>query len=230
MANLLASDVIDGAQRTYPKLTDTDGLVLYKEVLQEVLSFLQIEQGTEDHNLTDGTREYELTYDPQIIGDIVVYYISDSSTAVRLTPVSTDWMDDHVDQWRTTTDTGTPNKFYIDSPTSAALTTQGKIVIGLDPIPDTTTSAGYPIIRIYGVEYEEPSATSDVPQSIPNVRVLIEGIKRNYAMDRDPERYPLFNKTFRDELAKAQGLINRQLKGLNAPIIVGDWMTNTSVQ
>lgn len=224
MANFLASDAIDGAQRTYPQISDTVGLVLYKEVLIEVLSRMQVEHGSEDKNLTDGTREYEVTYDPQIIGDIVVYYLTDADSATRLTPVSQDWMDANVDNWRVTTDTGTPTRFYYGAPTSAALTTQGKVVIGLDPIPDTTTTGGYPIVRIYGVEYEEPSATSDIPQAVPNIRVFIEGIKRNWAMDRDPANYPLFKSTFEDELAKAQFIDQSKLKGFNSPIIEGDWM------
>ena len=204
---------------------------LAKEALIEVLSFLQVEQGSEDKNLVNGTREYELTYNPILIKDIVVYYITSATAATRLTPVSVDWMDMYgQSDWRTTTDVGTPNKFYIDYPTSAALTTEGKIVIGLDPIPDTTTATGYPIIRIYGVEYEEPSATSDIPSGIPDIRCLVETMKRNYAMDRDPEKYLLFRKTAADSLTKAQGLINRASKGLNAPIFLGGWMSSVKVE
>lgn len=229
MANLLWSNVIDGAQRAYPMLSDADGLVLAKEVLIEVLASMQVETGEEDVNITDGTREYELAYDPQIIGDVVVYYRTAVDAATRLTPVSVDWMDGFRDNWRTTADTGTPSMFYLRAPTSAALTTQGKLVIGLDPIPDTTTAAGYPKLTIYGVEYEEPLATSDVPQAIPNVRVLIEGIKRNYAMDRDPAKYQLYKSTFEDELAKCQSLINRQAKDLDAPIVYPTWMNTTKI-
>ena len=229
MANILWSAVIDGAQSTYPQLSDTQALRLAKEVLVEVLTLCQVEGGTEDKNLTDGTREYELTYDPQILNIRAVYYIDSATTRTKLTPVSTDWMDRHVTGWREDTDTGTPARFYIDAPTSAALATEGKMVIGLDPIPDTTTSVGYPIIRIYGTEYEEPSATSDVPSAFPNVRVFIEGIKKNYAMDRDPERYPLFKRTFEDELTKAVSFINSQVEDLDSPIITPRWMNSKRV-
>lgn len=230
MANLLVSDAIDGLQRAYPKITDAMALPLFKEVYIEVLALCQVEEGTEDKNLTDGTREYELTYDPQILKVRAVYYIESATSATKLTPVSSDWMDDNISQWRTTTNTGTPARFYIDYPTSAALTTQGKAVIGLDPIPDTTTSGGYPIIRIFGPEYEEPAATTDIPQAFPNVRVFIEGMKRNWAMDRDPKMYPLFKKTFEDELTKAQNFINSQIEDLDSPKFAPAWMRNTAVQ
>ena len=223
MANLLASNVIASAQRAFPYLTDADGLTLYKEVLLEVLGLLQIEGGTEDVTLTSGTREYEMVYNPQILSVRAAYYITAANTAVKLTGVTTDWMDRNVTQWRFTTDTGTPDKFYIDSPTSAALTTQGKIVIGFDPIPNTTTDT-YPYVRIYGPEYEEPAATSDVPQSIPNVRVLIEGIKRNYAMDRNAEKYQLYSHTFENELLRCKALIDAQIEDLDEPQIIGNWM------
>src|SRR3990167_2985561 len=225
MANLLASNVIDSFQRTYPQCNDTDGLVLYTEVLLEVLALLGIEGGTEDKTLTDGTREYELAYDPQILSARAVYYITDASTAVKLTPVTTDWMDRNSSQWRFTTETGTPDKFYIDAPTSAVLTTQGKLVIGLDPIPDTTTGVTYPYIRIYGPEFEAPAATSDVPQAIANVRVLIEGMKRNYASDRDTtETWLRYSDAFGRELSKAKALIDNQIEDINEPQVIPQWM------
>ena len=224
MANILVSDVIDSAQRAFPKMTDADALKIYKSVFIEVLAHLQIEGGSDDENLTSGTREYELTYDPQIIGNIVVYYLTAAATATKLTPVTEDWMDENISEWRVTTDTGTPSRFYIGSPTSASLSTQGKQVIGLDPIPDTTTTGGYPIVRIYGTEYEEPAATSDVPQSIPLTSVLSDGIKRDYAKDRARHLYPGFKSDFEDSLAECQRLILNQIKGLDAPVIRPVWM------
>ena len=228
MANYLASDIISGFRRAYPQVSATvDGLVLYKEALMEVLALLQVDEGTEDFNLTDGTREYEKVYNPEITSIRAAYYITDASTAVKLTAVDTDWMDENVSTWRYTTDTGTPDKFYVAYPTSAALTTQGKTVIGLDPIPDTTTSGGYPIVRIYGPEYEEPSTTSDVPQAITHPRVLIECMKKNYASDRDStENWMRFRDAFGYELDLCRNNIANAVEDLYdqaAPT----WMKNS---
>lgn len=230
MANILVSGVIDSFQRTYPKVTDADALTLFKEVYVEVLAICQAEGGTESKNLTDGTREYELTYDPLLLNIREVYYIDSATTRKKLVPVSTDWMDENVSGWRVDTTTGTPSRYYIDAPTSASLTTEGKMVIGLDPIPDTTTSGGYPIITMFGSEYEEPSATSDIPSIFPNVRVFIEGMKRNYASDRGTtEEYLRFSDAFERELTKAQGFINQQIEDLDSPRIVPTWMRNVRV-
>lgn len=230
MANYLASNVIDSFQRTNPQVNDTDGLALYKEVLMEVVALLQIEGGSESKNLTDGTREYELTYDPVILNVSEVYYVSAAATATKLKRVSVDWMDANYEDWRVTTTTGTPRQYYIDAPTSASLTTQGKIVIGLDPIPDTTTSAGYPIVTIYGSEYEEPSATSDVPQIISDVRVLVEGMKRNYASDRGTtEEYLRFKSAFEERLAGLQGQIRQLTEPEGSLKVTPVWMRSQTV-
>jgi hypothetical protein len=229
MANILASGVISSFQRTYPQVSDTDALTIYTEVLLEVLGHLQIEGGTEDVTLTSGTREYELIYNPQILSVRAAYYITGANAATKLTPVTTDWMDRNISQWRYTTDTSVPDKFYIDSPTSSALTTQGKIVIGFDGIPPTTTDT-YPYVRIYGPEFEAPAATSDVPQSIPNVRVLIEGMKRNYASDRDTtENWQRFTQAFGAELAKCKSLIDAQIEDTDEPQIIPVWMSATKL-
>ena len=228
MANKLCSDIIAGFRRTYPQVSATvDGLTLYQEALLEVLALLQIEEGSEDFNLTDGTREYEKVYNPDLFSIRAAYYITDASTAVKLKAVDTDWMDENISVWRYTTDTGTPDKFYVGSPTSAALTTQGKIVLGLDPIPDTTTTGGYPIVRIYGPEYEEPAVTSDVPQSITHPRVLIECMKKNYASDRDStENWQRFRDAFGYELAQCRDIISGQVEDL-LDQSVPTWMKNS---
>lgn len=229
MANLLVSNAVSEFQRAYPQVSDADALAIFKPVYIEVLARCQVEGGTEDKSLTDGTREYELTYDPQILRMSVVYYITAANTQVKLKPVSTDWMDRNVSGWRTTTDTGTPDKYYVDAPTSSSLTTQGKVVIGLDPIPDTTTGATYPFVRIFGTEYEEPSSTTDIPMAFPNVRVFVAGMKRNYASDRDTtEAYLRFRDEFEYELTNAQSVISN-LDGGDNPRVEPTWMTTQPV-
>ena len=97
MANKLCSDIIAGFRRTYPQVSATvDGLTLYQEALLEVLALLQIEEGSEDFNLTDGTREYEKVYNPDLFSIRAAYYITDASTAVKLKAVDTDWMDENI--------------------------------------------------------------------------------------------------------------------------------------
>ncbi len=215
----------------YPGVADAEMLKYYKEILWEILVLADVEKNSATEDLTDGTREYELSYDPIFASIDMVYYRSSSTSATKLTPVSVDWMDKHAQaDWRTTTNTGTPDKFYIDAPTSSSLTTEGKIVIGLDPIPDTGTSSGFPIIKIYGTEFEEPSLTSDVPAMFQSIRVLIEGCKKLYAADRDPEKVLIWQSLYSNELHKTLSFINQQVSELDSPRIEMKWMRNIRVQ
>ena len=228
--NYTAQDVIDGVQSAYPGVPDAKVLEYYKEILWEVLVLADVEKNSASKDLTDGTREYELSYDPILTSIDMVYYRSSATEAKQLTPVSVEWMDKNAKQdWRTTVETGTPDKFYVDAPTSSSLTTEGKIVIGLDPIPDTTTDTGYPIVVLYGTEFEEPSPTSDVPAMFQSIRVFIEGCKKLYASDRDPEKVAIWQSLYQNELHKTLMFLNQQVSELDAPRIVPRWMRNIKV-
>ena len=229
--NYTAQDVVDRAQVAYPGVSDAEMLKHYKEILWEILVLADVEKNSATEDLTDGTREYELSYDPIFSSIDMVYYRSSSTSATKLTPVSVEWMDKFAQRdWRTTTETGTPDKFYVDAPTSSSLTIEGKIVIGLDPIPDTDTSSGFPILTIYGTEFEEPSLTSDVPAMFQSIRVLIEGCKKLYAADRDPDRVLIWQSLYSNELHKTLSFINQQVSELDAPRLVGRWMQNIRVE
>ena len=229
--NYTVQDVVDRAQVAYPGVPDAEMLKHYKETLWEILVMADVEKNSATEDLTDGTREYELSYDPFFSSIDMVYYRSSAVSAKKLTPVSVEWMDKHAQaDWRTTTDTGTPDKFYIDAPTSSSLTTEGKIVIGLDPIPDTTTSSGFPIVKIYGTEFEEPSLTSKVPAMFQSIRVLIEGCKKLVASDSYPDHVVAWQSLYENELHKTLSFINQQVSELDAPRLVGRWMQNIRVE
>ena len=223
-------NALDGFSEAYTSVTAARQLVIFLQVYREIMNFLGIEEDLQQENLTDGTREYELSYDPILTQIKAVYYVESATSAVRLTPVSVDWMDDHVDQWRTTTETGTPDKFYIRYPDSSGVTTEGKFVVGLDPIPDTTTSGGYPILNLYGTEYQILAATDKIPAFFPSVSVFVEGMKRDYASNRDQEKYEFFKRNFEHELHKCHAYLNNQIEDLDSSRIVPVWMNTTPVE
>ena len=221
---------LDAFHRRYPGLTAAEKLTYFLEVYREVLDTCKIEEDLQQENLTDGTREYELSYDPILTNIKAVYYVESATSATKLTPVTEDWMDANIDQWRTTTDTGTPSVFYVRWPDSSGVTTEGKLVIGLNPIPDTTTSAGYPILNIYGTEHQILAATDKIPSAFPNIRVFVEGMKRNYASDRDQASYQFFKYTFEHELHKVQAFLSNQVEDLDNDRIVPKWMRSVAVE
>lgn len=229
MATFTVQNVLDDFAEAYPGVTAARQLVIFLQVYREVSNFLHIEKDVQQENLTSGTREYELSYDPLLVNIDAVYYVDSSTTATKLAAVSEDWMDAHIEDWRTTTDTGTPDKFYVRWPDSAGVTTEGKLVIGLDPIPDTTTSAGYPILNIYGSDFTTLAATDKIPSAFPNIRVLVEGMKRVYAANRDQSAYEFYKTNFEHELGKMQAFLNNQVSDVPTQV-VPEWMSTTAVE
>ena len=134
-------------------------------------------------------------------------------------------MDGNVQAWRTTTDTGEPTKFYVE-----AVNTNGEVRVGLDPVPDTTTSGGYPVVALYGTTYQAMLTNETVPSIIPSIRVYVEGMKKLYASDRDPERVGIWDELYRRELHSTLASINNTIEDLDSPRVVPRWMRNTKVQ
>ena len=221
-------NVLDDFVEAYPSVTAARQLVLFLRVYREVLDACGIEEDLQQENLTDGTREYELSYDPIFTRIRAVYYAASSTSSTILPAVSVDYMDRQVDQWRTTTDTGTPDKYYIRWPDSSGVTTEGKLVIGLDPIPDTTTSSGYPILNIYGTEYTILAATDKVPSAFPTMQVFVEGMKAKYSANRDHEKHDFYQRNFERELHLTKCFLS-ELTGVPTTF-VPDWMSTTKVE
>ena len=153
------------------------------------------------------------------------YYRKSATETTKLTPVSTDWMDMYVKTWRATTETGTPTKFYVE-----AVETSGEVRVGLDPVPDTTTSGGYPVVVLYGTTYQAMLANENVPSIIPSIRVYVEGMKKLYASDRDPERVAIWDELYRRELHSTLASIDNTIEDLDSPRVVPRWMRNAKVQ
>ena len=145
---------------------------------------------------------------------------------MKLSPVSTDWMDRNVDVWRTVTDTGDPNKFYVEATDAGS----GDARLGLDPIPDTTTSGGLPAVLLYGSTYQALVATDQIPAIIPSIRVYIEGMKKLWASDRDTGNLSVWDELDRRELHAALAFISGTIEDLTSPRVVPAWMRSAKLK
>lgn len=223
------ADGINGAARTYPVLGNdaTLALALCKEVWREICNKAQIEEQEESINLTNGTRRYTLDSSSQTIEKIQsVMYVESATSAYPLTPTSVDWMDFYArTDWRTTTDVGTPLKYFI------VPLDDGTVKIALDPIPDTTTSAGYPKIVVYGTSYRGALTTAtEVPGIVNEIRLIIEGIKWRHSLDADPARAPLWSETFNHFLTEFIAHINTQQEDSDVPKIQLEYITTHPIE
>ena len=221
------ADAVDGAKVSYPEISAAQGLIYCKQIWRRIINAAQIEAQEETFSsLVSGTREYTKDTTTQPV-DVVrdAYYITSATVAKKLIPVSVDWLDKYAQaDWRTTTDTSTPVYYYIEAKDD------GTVKLGLHPIPDTTTSAGYPKVTLYGSSYRVVTTATDVPGIIPDIRVLINGIKMLHAEDKDPARLPLWTELFESYLHLTLAHINSMQEDSDVPKLEYSWMENPVVQ
>ena len=228
MAFWTFADAINGAARTYPVLGNDAAMALTycKEVWREVCNKAQIEEQSESVTLVATQREYTIDTGTQPVEKIqAVYYRESATSAFQLAPVSVDWMDFYAKvDWRTTTDDGTPARYYI------VAKDDGTVKIGFDPIPDTSPTAGYPTVVIYGSSYRGALTTAtEVPGIVSEIRLLIEGIKWRYSLDHDPARSPLWDSTFQHFLNEFLLHINTQQEDSDYPKVLFSHATSHEI-
>jgi hypothetical protein len=178
-------DCINGLRVSYPQVEDAQALQYFRDVHREILSLAQIETEEETLDLTAGQREYAT----QTTTVRAAYHARSASDVTRLIPTSTDWLDDNRPNWRQDQQRGRPTAFFIED---------GKV--GLDPVPDTTTVAGFPKLVLYGSAYQALVAVDPIPAAVPSIRVYVEGMKKLYASDRDPDRFAQWDANYQREL------------------------------
>ena len=209
-------DCIDGLHVSYPQVEDAQALIYFRQIHRELLAQAQIETGSEAIDLTAGQREYALDQNDKITVVRAAYYKKSATDVTKLTPVSTDWLDEHASTWRTTTEQGEPQRFYIEG-----------AKIGLDPVPNANTTEG---LLLYGTTYQALVTTDPIPEIVPSIRVYVEGMKRLYASDRDPAMFKEWDDMYRRELHAALAHINGQIEDLESPRLVPVWMRNRRIE
>jgi hypothetical protein len=153
--------VIAACQQILPRLTSTRAQAHFHTAHKELLDEAQIRNLPITVSLTDGTREYDWAEGNLKAWDAVYY---ESATVFHhLTQVSEDELDLYKENWRAAAAEGKPLYFYI---TSAQDTDTAKKVVGFYPIPDTTTSSGYPKVIVEATVFAELTASETLPSTI----------------------------------------------------------------
>jgi hypothetical protein len=212
--NMTVQDTIDGLHVSYPQVSDAQALIYFRQVHREILNAAQIENGEEDVALTAGQREYAI----ETTTVRAAYHYRSAADVKKLAPTSTDWLDANAPTWRADNEQGEPTHFY---------TEDGKI--GLHPVPNETT-ATYPKVTVYGTTYSALVPEDPIPVAVPTIRLYVEGMKRLYASDRDPSRFPQWDDAYRRELHAALAHINANIEDLQAPRLTPAWMRNTRIE
>jgi len=115
-------------------------------------------------SIVDGTREYDWAEaDLRCWG--VTWYKS-ATDFWELTPTSEDALRDPDGAWKERTDEGDPSTFYIAARKDTTAGATGKLVIGFDLIPDTTTTGGYPKAVAHCTQHTTISGSTVLPYSL----------------------------------------------------------------
>lgn len=229
---ILYSDVIDQAQVAYPDLTNEKGLVYAQQVLDELVAEIPGIRDTVETSisLTAGTREYALgtTYVARRIH--TASYIESATSRKRLELVTKSELDVRVPDWLQMTDSserGAPIYCYFTDAANAA-DAKSTRKIGFHPIPDTTTSSGYPIAELRVSTVKTVAAADDIPAAFHHGRVFTAGIKFKYAQDRGSvEEMARFRQEYADERLSLQ-IILQQASGTRLSVLP-TYVANRSV-
>jgi len=128
-------------------------------------------------SLTAGTREYALSASVLHIWNAAYFTSATAYTPLRQT--SRDRLDNDNMTWLQQSN-GVPYLYY-----------ESGGYVGFYPTPNTTTSAGYPIVTLYCQSITTFSATSDsLPSQINNADPWIYGLARRFAAQSRVEDVP----------------------------------------
>lgn len=211
-----ATSVIAKFRTKYPDCSTADAQVILSDVIKEVYTRLQVRNKEITLNVTDGTREYDLDVDITAIHAVIYKPSSDETGWVVLEATNIDKLDATNPYWRTDLSEDDPIQYYVTSSTD---TDSAKNVIGFIPIPDTTTSAGYPIVAIKSTHYAALTTSETMPTNLLNDHVLIYGMRYYYALDRDEKTAELWESKFEKEMAKNENHL-RSLSGDDDPTVL----------
>ena len=213
-----ATVVIAKFNNRFPDCSSADAQVLLSDVIKEIYTRMQVRNKEVTLNVTDGTREYALDVDITAIQAVIYKPSSDESEWVILEATNTDKEDAINPYWRTDLTEDDPTKYYV---TSATDTDTAKNVIGFIHIPDTTTSAGYPIVAIQCTHYAALTTSETMPSNLLNDNVLTYGMRYYYAIEKgmDDKEISKWRTLYEDEIAKNTNHL-RNLSGDDDPTII----------
>lgn len=178
------ASAITRVKRSFPSALNATILEYFQEVEQDLDLLLDFKEDTEDVNLTAGTYEYALDVD---ILKVTGAELRKSATDVR--PMRAIEKSDLRGAWRDA-ERRDPSRFYL------ARNNSGVRVVGFDGIPPTTTSAGYPIARLYVTRGITLTDVGNLNSGIRSVDTYVFGACWRLAPEFKPEMTDYWRKLY----------------------------------
>lgn len=199
MASTKLQCVNEFREAFYPDCPLDTAKTLFDRAYKLVLKTLRVRGDEIVVSLTSGTREY--TIDSNILSIKNAYYQRSSNAGnwVNLTPSSLDMMDALTSGWRIAGYTSEPSSYY----TNTAVNGNTSILkIGFYPIPQTTTSGGYPRVVLYVNDYADLGDSDTVPPMVLTDNVYLYYMAKQWAERQDAPRVAYWSQLFDAEMVK----------------------------
>jgi hypothetical protein len=185
--------IIDDAQRTFNDMPDATALTLVRDIDRRVLQHIPLYKATEDITLVAGTREYALNEATVRVWH-AEYLEASNSDPEAMQAVQVEWLNQNVSGWRSTS-RGRPREYYTDYNLS-------DLLIGFNPLPETSTSGGYPTVRCYVSRIRLAAQLTDtVPKGLTSDEVYKTGIRWLWAQETRLEEAEYWRGLYEKHLA-----------------------------
>lgn len=198
---------------------------LFNDSYLEILGELEVRNGTIEVLLTAETAEYDL--DNSVVRVFEAYYqpSSDPSTWNVLKAISLQQMSATYPGWRAYEPSSQPWNYYLST---AKVGNTSKPTIGFYPVPNTSSSGGFPRVQLFCTVHETLSGTDDIPPSIPDPHLIGHLMAQRWAFMRQPESYAFYKKAYDDRLQKAKEDLKSQQFGNEGTFIIPSFVLNTT--
>lgn len=206
MASTVTAVVAKFKDRCYPDCPDATAQSLFTDAWTWGVQKFRLREETVTLSLTEGTREYDLDSDVTAIREAYYQVSADPTTWRVMNGVSIDRLARTESSWRANTTESESWRYYTRADSDGD---SGKKVIGLDPLPIETTSAGYPNVTLYTIMRSDLSGSEEMPAFLPTDDWFIYEMAFRFAVVKDAPRAGYW-----DEVRKREeALVVTTLKG-----------------
>ena len=168
-------NIVDQAMASYGTLSSANALIYAQDVWDEITFDLRVLQDDRDISLVAGTPEYSLTglFIRRIYS--ATYYLN-ATQSWELRAVQKRSLDLSSPGFRVQANSD-PSRFYSETKEDGT----GVMAVGLDPKPPTTTSGGYPILKIWAAKNSTLALATVLPDAIDSMQPILSGIRAKHA-------------------------------------------------
>lgn len=213
---ITVATVISEVQAVFPEATSAEIVTHVNTVDRDLGAQIKLRREMVDVSLTASDDEYVIS--ETIIRVWAAHYVESStrSNQYPLQEISRDELNNFKSNFRLSPD-NKPRFYYLD------VDSAGDIVVGLYPIPPTTTSGGYPKVVLETTKWATLNSGSSLPAKIKNIRAYKAGVCFYYAQATRKREAQYWEQEYEKAKAEEIKLENGRLAQL-APKMKPSWV------